>query len=148
MGYHANCYKAFTAIKSIPNAENRHDSKQSTRRLSVGDDTSSTSGIFPDKCIFCDSKSKKTHSSREFLTNCPRRQQHCPSPYGAPPWSVPWGKPVLQGERHAVACPQQEGSVGDDVVTDYVWHAIGKRRLGYPHQAQGHHRPQHDDNWH
>ena len=70
MGYHANCYKAFTAIKSIPNAENRHDSKQSTRGLSVGDDTSFTSGIFPDKCIFCDSKSKKTHSSREFLTTC------------------------------------------------------------------------------
>ena len=70
MGYHANCYKAFTAIKSVSNAENRHDSKQSTRRLSVGDDTSSTSGIFPDKCIFCDSKSRKTHGSREFLTTC------------------------------------------------------------------------------
>ena len=73
-GYHSQCYKNFTAIRSesddgknIPKAPSQH-----LLRSNVDQSTpNSTSGVFPRVCLFCKAVSKSTgKGTRETLGNC------------------------------------------------------------------------------
>ena len=73
-GYHSQCYKTFTAIRSesddgknIPKAPSQH-----LLRSNVDQSTpNSTSGVFPRVCLFCKAVSKSTgKGTRETLGNC------------------------------------------------------------------------------
>ena len=68
-GYHAQCYRKFTALgRNAPpkndNVQSKSVHTRSKRALASG---SSSTGIMPKICIFCNKKDKKHNSNKQNL---------------------------------------------------------------------------------
>ena len=70
-GYHAECYRKFTALGRNPPRKNDDDESKPlhTRSKSTLASGSSSTGIMPKICIFCTKKDKKHNGSKQKLVS-------------------------------------------------------------------------------
>ena len=70
-GYHAECYRKFTALgrNAPPKNDNVESKSVHTRSKSTLASGSSSTGIMPKICIFCTKKDKKHNGSKQKLVS-------------------------------------------------------------------------------
>ena len=73
MGYHSKCYKNFTALPSKPeqsSSKTQSDESSALLRSHVSHPSTSSSGVFEHRCIFCDKVRRKLNRDKpeELLT--------------------------------------------------------------------------------
>ena len=75
IGYHTACYKNFTAVTKSDTVSEEGSRRDSILRSdSILGKTSTSSGILPKKCIFCNLSRKKVKGKEEKLGNCETRE--------------------------------------------------------------------------
>ena len=70
IGYHSQCYSNFTSTKATQETTEKSDSEHVLRSSTPDIASSSSIGIFENKCIFCLKASKKIKGRKEHLGLC------------------------------------------------------------------------------
>ncbi len=71
-GYHTSCYRTFTAVPGIPahSSESESHSQYPYLRSAGTQLPTSTSGVLPKVCVFCDKPRKKFKGKEQDLASC------------------------------------------------------------------------------
>ena len=74
IGYHSTCYKNFTAFRRIEPTRPESEHRENVLRSDATQGTASSSGIFPNKCIFCNRVRLRVKNKDEKLGICETRE--------------------------------------------------------------------------
>ena len=108
-GYHAECYRKFTALGRNPPRKNDDDESKPlhTRSKSPLASGSSSTGIMPKICIFCTKKDKKHNGSKQKLVSVEtgyfeERSRNVQQPYGIKHYYPNCEALILSPKKYAI----------------------------------------------
>ena len=104
-GYHAECHRKFTALgrNATPKNDNVESKSVHTRSKSTLGSGSSSTGIMPKICIFCNNKDKKHNGSKPKLISVEKGDQEiCNNPKGIKHYYPHWEALILSPKKYAI----------------------------------------------